>query len=44
MSHTCPLRFHLKGSGEAGIMGVAVTEAEGAGMGMVEVEDEGGSA
>jgi hypothetical protein len=44
MYHTYPLRFRLKGSVEAGIMGEAVEEAEGAGMGMVGAEDEGGSA
>jgi hypothetical protein len=41
MYHTCPLKLHRKGSGEAGIMGEA---AEEAGMGMVGAEDEGGSA
>jgi hypothetical protein len=40
MYHTYPLKFRLKGLGEACIMG----EAEGAGMGMVGAEDEGGSA
>jgi hypothetical protein len=44
MSHTHPLRWHLKGSAEVGIMGEAAEEAEGAGMGMVGAEDEGGSA
>ena len=40
--HTYPLRFRLKGSGEAGIMGEAAEEVEG--VGMVGAEDEGGSA
>ena len=40
MHHMYPLRLRRKGSGEADIMG----EAEGAGMGMVGAEDEGGSA
>jgi hypothetical protein len=40
MYRTYPLRFRLKGSGEAGLMG---EEAEGAGMGMVGAEDEGDS-
>jgi hypothetical protein len=44
MYHTYPLRFRLKGSMEAGIMGEAAEEVEGAGMGMVGAEDEGGSA
>ena len=44
MYHTYPLRFHLKGSVEAGIMEAAAEEVEGAGMGMVGAEDEGGSA
>jgi hypothetical protein len=31
--HTCPLKLHRKGSVEAGIMGEAAEEVEGAGMG-----------
>ena len=41
---TYPLRFRLKDSVEAGIMREAAEEVEGAGMGMVGAEDEGGSA
>ena len=39
-----PLRLRPMDSAEADIMAEAVKEPEGAGMGMVGAEDEGGSA